>query len=119
MVKARAMALKAIVSSRHSQECEGLGAPGGGFAANLVPQPDGEALGARHGGDGGEVARRQGHRWHGTVRQAPEKWMAKEWWKVYDFAKEGKGMASRTDQFIDGKVLSPSESKGWICRSRL
>ena len=43
------------------------------------------------------------NRWHGTVRQAPEKWTAKEWRMVYDFAKEGKGMASRTDRFIDGK----------------
>ena len=43
------------------------------------------------------------NRWHGTMRQAPEKWTAKEWRKVYGFVKEGKGMASRTDQFIDGK----------------
>ena len=42
-------------------------------------------------------------RWHGTVRQAPEKWTAKEWQKVYGFAREGEGMASRTDRFIDGK----------------
>ena len=41
--------------------------------------------------------------WHGTVRQAPEKWTAKEWWKVYGSAKEGEGMASRTERFIDDK----------------
>ena len=41
--------------------------------------------------------------WHGTVRQAPEKWTAKEWRKVYGFAREGKGMASWTDRFIDDK----------------
>ena len=41
--------------------------------------------------------------WHRTVRQAPKKWTAKEWRKVYGFAREGKGMASRTDRFIDGK----------------
>ena len=29
--------------------------------------------------------------------------MAKEWRKVYGFAKEGEGMASRTDRFIDDK----------------
>ena len=40
---------------------------------------------------------------HGTVRQAPEKWSAKEWRKVYGFVREGEGMASQTDQFIDGK----------------
>ena len=40
--------------------------------------------------------------WHGTVRQAPEKWTAKEWRKVYGFGRGGEGMASRTDRFIDG-----------------
>ena len=43
------------------------------------------------------------NRWHGTLRQAPKKWTAKEWRKVYGFAKEGEGMASRTDRFIDSK----------------
>ena len=42
------------------------------------------------------------NRWHGTVRQAPEKWTAKEWRKVYGFGRRGEGMASRTDRFIDG-----------------
>ena len=42
------------------------------------------------------------NRWEGTVRQAPEKWTMKEWQKVYGFAREGEGMASWTDQFIDG-----------------
>ena len=40
--------------------------------------------------------------WDGTVRQAPEKWTAKEWRKVYGFGRGGEGMASRTDRFIDG-----------------
>ena len=44
--------------------------------------------------------------WHGTVCQTPEKWTAKEWRKVYGFAKEGEGMASRIDRFIDGKFLA-------------
>ena len=42
------------------------------------------------------------NRWHGTVGQALEKWIAKEWHKVYGFGRGGEGMASRTDQFIDG-----------------
>ena len=42
------------------------------------------------------------NRWDGIVRQAPEKWTAKEWRKVYGFGREGEGMASRTDRFIDG-----------------
>ena len=40
--------------------------------------------------------------WDKTVRQAPEKWTAKEWRKVYGFGRGGEGMASRTDRFIDG-----------------
>ena len=40
--------------------------------------------------------------WHGTMHQAPEKWMAKEWHKVYSFGRGREGMASRTDRFIDG-----------------
>ena len=43
------------------------------------------------------------NQWYGTVRQAREKWTAKKWRKVYGFAKEGKGMASRTDRFIESK----------------
>ena len=42
------------------------------------------------------------NRWDGTVRQAPEKWTAKEWRKVYGFGRGGEGMASRTDRYIDG-----------------
>ena len=37
----------------HSQECKRPGAPRGGFVANLMPRPDGEALRPAHGGDGG------------------------------------------------------------------
>ena len=50
-----------------------------------------------------ELLSEKDNRWHGTVRQAPEKWTAKEWRKVYGFAREGEGMASQTDQFIDNK----------------
>ena len=52
MVKARAMALKSD-GSGHLQECEGPGAPGGRSAADRMPRPDGEALGATNGGLGG------------------------------------------------------------------
>ena len=43
------------------------------------------------------------NQWEGIVRQALERWIVKEWWKVYGFVKEGEGMASRTDQFIDSR----------------
>ena len=42
------------------------------------------------------------NRWDGVVRQAPEKWTAKEWRKVYGFGRGGEGMASRTNRYIDG-----------------
>ena len=50
-----------------------------------------------------ELLGEKDNRWHGTVLQAPKKWTAKEWRKVYGFAREGEGMASRTDRFIDGE----------------
>ena len=102
MVKAGAMALKAVVSgipkSAKDRElleedlrrigCHGLmGKPWG----LRMEDPVVKLLGDKD------------NRWHGTMRQAPEKWTAKEWRKVYGFVREGEGMASRTDRFIDGK----------------
>ena len=49
-----------------------------------------------------ELIGEKDNRWDGTVRQAPKKWTAKEWRKVYNFGRGGEGMASRTDRFIDG-----------------
>ena len=50
-----------------------------------------------------ELMGKKDNQWHGTVRQAPEKWTVAEWQEVYGFLKEGEGMASRTDRFIEGK----------------
>ena len=53
------------------------------------------------------------NRWHGTVRQALEKLTVKEWRKVYGFGRGGEGMASRTDRFIDGMFsgqVNPKDS---------
>ena len=92
-------------SSGHLQECEGLGAPGGGSVANRVPRPDGEALGAAHGGDDGGAAGRQ--------RQLVARKRAPGTRKVdgEGVAKEGEGMASRTDWFIDGKLSAQVNPK--------
>ena len=105
MVKAGAMALKAVVpgmpKSMKDRElleedlrrigCHGfIGKPWGLQMEDLVA----ELLGDKD------------NRWDGTVRQAPERWTAKEWRKVYDFRREGEGMASRTDWFIDGMFSS-------------
>ena len=50
-----------------------------------------------------ELMSKKDNQWHETVRQALEKWTAVKWWRVYRFLRQGKGMASKTDQFIDGK----------------
>ena len=101
MVKTGAMALKAVVSGmpksvkdRELLEedlrrigCHGfLGKPWGLRMEDMVA----------------ELIREKDNWWDGTVRQAPEKWTAKEWRKVYNFRRGGEGMASRTDRFIDG-----------------
>ena len=102
MMKAGAMALKVVVpgipKSAKDRElleedlrqirCHGLmGKPWGLCMEDLVVELLGE----------------KDNRWHGTVCQGPEKWTAKEWRKVYGFAREGEGMVSWTDRFIDGK----------------
>ena len=107
MVKAGAMALKAVVpgipKSARAWElleedlwrigCHGLmGKPWGLRMEDLVVELLGE----------------KDNCWHGTVRQALAKWTAKEWRKVYGFVREGEGMASWTDRFIDGKF------SGWV-----
>ena len=101
MVKAGAMALKAVVSgvpkSVRDRElleedlrrigCHGfMGRPWGLRMEDMVV----ELLGDKD------------NRWHGTMCQAPEKWTAKEWRKVYGFGRGGEGMASWIDRFIDG-----------------
>ena len=89
MVKAGAMALKAVVP----------GAPKSVRDRELLEDMVVELLGDKD------------NRWHGTVRQAPEKWIAKEWHKVYGFRRGGEGMASQTDQFIDGMFSGHVNSK--------
>ena len=101
MVKAGAMALKAVVlgvpKSVRDRElleedlrrigCHGFtGKPWGLWMEDLVV----ELLGDKD------------NQWDGTVRQALEKWTAKEWRKVYGFGRGGEGMASQTDRYIDG-----------------
>ena len=105
MLKAGAMALKAVVPSVSKSArdwelleedlrrigCHGfMERPWGLRMENMVV----ELLGDKD------------NRWHRTVRQAPEKWTAKEWHKVYGFGRGGVGMASRTNRFIDGMFSS-------------
>ena len=105
MVKAGAMALKAVVpgvpKSMRDWEfleedlrqigChEFMGRPWGLRMVDMVV----------------ELLEDKDNRWEGIVRQAPERWTVKEWRKVNGFARGGKGMASRTNQFIDGRFSS-------------
>ena len=102
MVKVGAMALKAVVlgvprSAKDRElleedlcriECHGLmGKPWGLQVEEMVTEFMGE----------------KDNWWHRAVRQAPEKWTSAEWQKVYRFLRQGEGMVSRMDRFIEGK----------------
>ena len=50
-----------------------------------------------------ELMGEKDNRWEGTMKQAPERWTAVVWQKVYGFPRQGEGMALRTDKFIEGK----------------
>ena len=101
MVKAEAMALKAVVpgipKSVRDRELLEEDLRRIGYHGFM-----GEPWGLRMEDMVVELLEDKDNRWDGTVRQAPEKWIAKEWRKVYGFTREGEGMASRTDRFIDG-----------------
>ena len=101
MVKAGAMALKAMV----------LGVPKSARDRELLEEDlqrigchrfMGRPWGLRMEDMVVELLGNKDNRWHGTVRQAPKKWTAKEWRKVYGFGRGGEGMAFQTDRFIDG-----------------
>ena len=78
---------------------------------NWMPQIMGKPWGLRMEEMVAELLGDKDNRWHGTVRQAPEKWTEKELRKVYGFVREGEGMASKTDRFIDGKFFAWVNSK--------
>ena len=110
MVKVGAMALKVVVpevpsnvkerelleEDLHHIGCHGLiGKPSGLRMEEIVA----------------ELLSDKDNRWYGTVQQAPEKWTVAKWRKVYEFPREGEGMASRTDQFINGNFSTRVNSK--------
>ena len=101
MVKAGAMVLKAVVLGMPKsvkdrelleEDLRRIGCHG------FIEKP----RGLRIGDLVAELLGDKDNRWDGTMRQTPERWTAKEWRKVYGFGREGEGMASRTDRFIDG-----------------
>ena len=50
-----------------------------------------------------EFLQERSNEWEGTLRRDPEQWMAESWVEVYSFRKEGRGLALRTDKYVDGK----------------
>ena len=49
--------------------------------------------------------------WEGTIQRLPEKRTIDSWADVYDFRKDGRMVAGRTDRWINGKFRSPINSK--------
>ena len=65
-----------------------------------MPQVHGKALGVADGRYGGRTPRRQGQPVGRNRAPGPEKWTAKEWRKVYGFAREGEGMVSEHEKLV-------------------
>ena len=92
--------------SGHAQKCERPGASRGRSSVDRMPRVHRKPWGLRMEDLVAELLGDKDNRWDGIVPQAPERWTAKEWRKVYGFRREGEGMASRTDRFIDGMFSS-------------
>ena len=45
-----------------------------------------------------EFLQERSNEWEGTMRRDPEQWTVDTWAEVYNFRKEGRGMAARTDK---------------------
>ena len=58
-----------------------------------------------------EFSRECSNEWEGTIRRDLERWMADLWLEVYNFSKEKRRWASRTDKFALGKFLTPINPK--------
>ena len=55
------------------------------------------------------------NKWEGTIRKDSNRWIAETWTEVYNFPKEGRGQASWTDKFAQGKFSVPVNPKdGYI-----
>ena len=87
--------------SGRAQKRERPGSSRGGSQANRMPRVPRKALGFTNGGYGGGTPRRQGQPVERNRASGPGK-VDSEGVKVYGFGRGGEGMASQTDQFIDG-----------------
>ena len=46
-----------------------------------------------------------------TIHDRPEEWTAGVWREVYNFLPGGRGMANRTDQYVEGKFRNEADPK--------
>ena len=58
-----------------------------------------------------EFLQARSNEWEGTMWRDPERWTAHSWVEVYSFRKEGRGLASRTNKYIDGKFSTSVNPK--------
>ena len=49
--------------------------------------------------------------WEGTIWGLPERWTANLWAEVYNFQKEGRKLAGRTDKWVEGKFKTSINPK--------
>ena len=110
MVKVGAMALKVVVPGdpRDVEERELLEKDLHGIGCHgFLEKP----WNLKMEGMATELIRKKDNQWLGTIKQAPQKWTSVECRKVYEFPRQGEGMASRTDRFIDGKFSTKVNPK--------
>ena len=58
-----------------------------------------------------EFQHERSNEWEGTVHRDSECWTADSWAEVYNFRKEGRGMAGRMDKMTDGKFKTSINPK--------
>ena len=59
-----------------------------------------------------KFSQERSNEWEGTIRQDPEQWTVDSWAEVYSFRKEGRGLALRTEKYVDGKfstLINPKD----------
>ena len=58
-----------------------------------------------------ELQQKQDNRWTKTLRRNPDLWIVAAWRKVYRFAIQREGMATRREKFAEGKFANPPHPK--------
>ena len=58
-----------------------------------------------------EFLQERSNKWEGKIRRDLERWIVETWAEVYNFPKEGRRQALRTDKFAQGKFSVPVNPK--------